>query len=186
MSAVPVGPSDASRQELDELAEHVARLLEDLRVSAGPTLWPRVEELARSLVELYGAGLERVLEHAREHAREPAALVHALVTDHLIGGLLALHDLHPVATRERVEQALGALRAAEYGAAVTLVALTSTEASIRVTGAADLTLARALSRRAVRAIEEMAPELEQVSVEGLETALPSGLISVESLLGRRS
>ncbi|MFC5995073.1 hypothetical protein ACFQE5_12705 [Pseudonocardia hispaniensis] len=62
------------------------------------------EELVRLLMRFYGAGLEQVVAIARAAGGEP--IVHRLAADPLVGGLLALHELHPVAMRTRVEHAM--------------------------------------------------------------------------------
>lgn len=62
------------------------------------------EELVRLLMRFYGAGLEQIVTIARAGAGD--AIVHRLAADPLVGALLALHDLHPVDLRTRVEQAM--------------------------------------------------------------------------------
>lgn len=62
------------------------------------------EELVRLLMQFYGAGLEQIVTIARAGAGD--AIVHRLAADPLVGGLLALHELHPVDLRTRVEHAM--------------------------------------------------------------------------------
>lgn len=83
----------------------VAERLEEVLDRLDPRTRPAGEELVRLLMQLYGAGLEQVVTVARAAGGD--ALVHRLAADPLVGGLLALHDLHPVELRVRVEQAMG-------------------------------------------------------------------------------
>lgn len=69
---------------------------------------PAAEELVRLLMRFYGAGLEQVVAISRAGTGDGA--VQRLAADPLVGGLLALHDLHPVALRTRVEHALAVAR----------------------------------------------------------------------------
>jgi hypothetical protein len=55
-----------------------------------------------ALVEMYGAGLGRVVEML------PADEVGRLAQDPLVSHLLALHDLHPVSVDNRVREAISA------------------------------------------------------------------------------
>ena len=55
----------------------------------------RAEELVRLVVDLYGAGLERLLEIVHEAGRLDDDLLAQLAADDLVAGLLAVHGLHP-------------------------------------------------------------------------------------------
>jgi hypothetical protein len=85
--------------EVRAAGERVETLLTEL----GP-LAPQAEELVRALVELYGAGLDRVMEIVTETG-SPETL-RRLIDDDLVSDLLIVHDLHPLTTAERVESAL--------------------------------------------------------------------------------
>ena len=85
-------------------AERLGTLLGALL--AGPGRRP-AEEIVRQLTDLYGEGLTRIVGTLREHA--PAS-VGAIAADDVVASLLALHDLHPLATQARVRQALERIR----------------------------------------------------------------------------
>src|SRR5438105_4899612 len=63
-----------------------------------------VEELVRLLMQLYGAGLARVVAILREADADD--MVVRLAEDKLVASLLLLHGLHPVDTETRVRKAL--------------------------------------------------------------------------------
>src|SRR5690349_8844019 len=91
-----------TRPGLDPAA--VAERIEEMLDRLDPRVRPVGEELVRLLMRFYGAGLEQAVAVTRAAGGD--ALVHRLAADPLVGGLLALHDLHPVPLRARVEQAM--------------------------------------------------------------------------------
>jgi Fe-S cluster biogenesis protein NfuA len=67
----------------------------------------RAEELVRTVVALYGEGLERVLEIVYDQLGDRSDDVFArLCEDKLVESLLCLHGLHPIALEERVAAAM--------------------------------------------------------------------------------
>jgi hypothetical protein len=64
----------------------------------------------RRVVNLYGHGLERGLEHARGAGADPTALAERIARDDLLASLLLVHGLHPMTTEERLQRSLRALR----------------------------------------------------------------------------
>jgi hypothetical protein len=176
MTADPASAAPArarTEEELLSAGDRVAQLLEEVRSMAGPSAWQRVEELVQRLLELYGAGLERVIAHAVAVEGARGALAERLQRDALVSSLLALHGLHPSPTTHRVERALADVRERLGLLALELVAL-EPEGALRLRAAADprscpssgATLARAIERTVI----EAAPELASVIVEGLEPA----------------
>ena len=87
--------------------ERIEQLLDALGAS-GPLARQRAEELVRAVVDLYGAGLERLVEIVSPDL--PPSTVDKLATDQLVSGLLTVHDLHPYPLAERVQQALESTR----------------------------------------------------------------------------
>ena len=89
--------------------ERIDALLDALSVG-GPVARERAEELVRLVVELYGAGLERLLEIAHSHGALTQEVLDALAADELVSGLLVVHGLHPDGVTDRVEAALAGVR----------------------------------------------------------------------------
>src|ERR1700744_3207095 len=92
-----------------ELLADVERLLEDLETLADPVARQTATGVVQALLELYGAGLGRMVEEisASDSGGESA---HAFAEDELISHLLLLHGLHPVAVEDRVRDALTEVR----------------------------------------------------------------------------
>jgi Fe-S cluster biogenesis protein NfuA len=164
--------------------DRIAALLEEVRSMVGPSTWPRVEELVRRLVSLYGAGLRRVLELVAERGRLDAPLAERLAGDELVSSLLLLHGLHPSPVEERVARAADALRD-RLGAEVTLVGVDAEGVvRVRVDAPGDARCGfsgAALARAVEQAIVEAAPEVRRVEVEGLAPpAAPERLVRLGS------
>jgi hypothetical protein len=81
-------------------AQRIDELLAELRARPDPRAAAVAEELTCCLVQLYGAGLERIA------ARLGPVQVLDLCGDPLVESLLLVHDLHPMDTETRIRQAL--------------------------------------------------------------------------------
>lgn len=162
-------------RDVTAISERVERILGELDRTAGPGVTERVEDLVRSLMEFYGAGLARVVELARgcEGALD------ALAADETVGGLLVLHDLHPVPTWDRVAGALGKVRPylGSHAGDVELLGIDEDGvARLRLTGTCDgcpssrVTVQEAIERE----IRAVAPEVTGIDVEGMVPERPAG------------
>ena len=169
---IDTGEAATRSAEMSDPAAASARieqLLEELRATAGPPAWQRVDELVTTLVELYGRALGRMLEEV-----EPARRA-ALADDELVGSLLALHELHPLPVDDRIRRALEAV--AQTCGPVELVAVEGDAARLRAIDPPALRGAAALLERAVL---EAAPELARVEIDGLrEPAAAGGLVQID-------
>jgi hypothetical protein len=147
-------------------ADRIELLLEEIEALAAGPVWQRVEELAQRLVQLYGAGLERLLGHLGGANGLAPELADRLANDELVASLLLLHGLHPWPVVERVRQALERARPqlATVGS-VSLVGVEGDVVRLRVEGppVPGLSVERLLHR----ALADAVPELARVEVEGL-------------------
>lgn len=177
--------ASTDEQELLSRGERIEKLLDDVRALAGPTTWPRVEELVKALVDLYGAGLTRLLACARSSASAPASLDAELTQDDFLAGLLTLHGLHPLDMQRRVEEAIARLKreVPTLPAKMELLSVEPDRARLRLVEIENPELARSLAQLARQAILNAAPELSEVEIEGLSAApgQPSNWVSVERL-----
>ncbi|HJQ46677.1 MAG TPA: NifU family protein [Amycolatopsis sp.] len=141
------------------IGERIEQLLDELEGREA------AEELVHVLMELYGAGLARVLELADE------PMVERLAKDELVKGLLVLHDLHPQSTVDRVRAALDELRP-YLGAHAGDVELVGIDAAgvlrLRLTGSCDGCPSSTVTAKYAieKAVREAAPELTGLEVEG--------------------
>ena len=84
-----------------ESGDRIEALLDACSV-AGPAARDRAEDLVREVLDLYGAGLTRILDAIAVY---PGA-VDAVARDDLVASLLLVHGLHPHDVTTRVRTAL--------------------------------------------------------------------------------
>jgi Fe-S cluster biogenesis protein NfuA len=144
----------------------------------------RAEELVRLVVDLYGAGLERLLEVLYDAGRLDGTARDALAGDELVASLLLVHGLHPHGVEDRVEAALAKVRPylRTHEGDVELVDITGEGVvRLRLLGSCDgCASSSATLELAVRgAVEAVAPE-----ITGIEVAVPGPVIPVSALRSR--
>ncbi|MGA9858101.1 MAG: NifU family protein, partial [Solirubrobacteraceae bacterium] len=168
MTTVSRPPADQAEQ----LFERVQALQEQLDSAGESPVRDVAEELVSAVLEMYGLGLERIVELVGEAGGEPAAaMAEAMIGDPLVATLLLIHDLHPVALAQRVQDALDSVRPymESHGGNVELLSVTDGVARIHLRGscsdcsASSVTLELAIKR----ALEEAAPDLVGLEVEGV-------------------
>ncbi|HEV7882457.1 MAG TPA: NifU family protein [Solirubrobacteraceae bacterium] len=155
----------------EELVERVQELLGSLDEIADPVAQARVQELVGTVLELYGAGLERILGILQD-AGDPALPIRdALLDDGIVASLLLIHGLYPIPLEERVMQALDSMRPflASHGGNVELVSVEEGVARLRLEGSCNgcPSSAATLENALKEAIEEAAPDLLGLEVEGV-------------------
>jgi Fe-S cluster biogenesis protein NfuA/nitrite reductase/ring-hydroxylating ferredoxin subunit len=174
----------ASLDSLSETGERIDSLLSALGTS-GPVAQQRGEDLVALVTNLYGAGLERLLEVLADAGRLDAVALDALAADELVSGLLLVHGLHPYDVTTRVAAALDSVRPylGSHGGDVELLGIDDAGVvTLRMLGTCDscpsstVTLQLAVEG----AIQAAAPEVTAIQVEPGTRSTP-GLISVESL-----
>lgn len=166
-------------------------LLLEASAAAGPVARERAEELVRLVVELYGTGLERVLELAHEAGALDDDLLGALAADELVSSLLLVHGLHPYGVEERVERALDGVRPylGSHGGDVQLLGVDD-EGVVRLQllGSCDgcASSAVTLELAVEDAIRSAAPEIVRIDVEAAApaSAAAQSVIPVEQLSSR--
>ena len=182
-------PEGAPTPDLRATGERIDALL-DASSTGGVVARERAEELVRLVTDLYGAGLERVLELLYDAGRLDEEALGLLAADDLVASLLIVHGLHPYSVETRVEQALESVRPylGSHGGDVELLDITDEgTVQLRLLGSCDgcpsssVTLKLAVEG----AIEAAAPEIMVIEVE-TPSADPATFIPVESLRARLS
>jgi Fe-S cluster biogenesis protein NfuA/nitrite reductase/ring-hydroxylating ferredoxin subunit len=182
-------PEDAvPAPDLRATGDRIEALLEAAS-TGGRVARERAEELVRLVVDLYGAGLGRLLEIVHESGRLDDDLLDRLAGDDLVASLLAVHGLHPDDVSTRVARALDGVRPylGSHGGDVQLVAVTDDgRVRLRMLGSCDgcpsssVTLTLAVES----AIRDAAPEVTGIDVEEPPAATTSSVIPVTALRSR--
>jgi Fe-S cluster biogenesis protein NfuA/nitrite reductase/ring-hydroxylating ferredoxin subunit len=154
-------------EQLMARVEELTGRLEDLEDEAGREL---AEELTSAVVQMYGAGLERIVALTDADTRT------AFADDQLVASLLMIHDLYPVPIEERVQEALDSVRPymESHGGNVELLGIEGGIARLRLEGSCKSCRASSstLELAVRRALENAAPDLEGMDVEGVAEEEP--------------
>ncbi|HET8978721.1 MAG TPA: NifU family protein [Solirubrobacteraceae bacterium] len=161
----------AAAPPAEQLLPRIQELQDELDSLADETVRELADELVSSVVQMYGAGLERILAGLQAAGEEGARIAASLPDDPLVGALLLIHDLHPVPLEQRVRQALDSVSPymESHGGSVELLSLQDGIARIHLRGscsdcaASSVTLELAIKQ----ALEEAAPDLEGLDVVGM-------------------
>jgi Fe-S cluster biogenesis protein NfuA len=173
----------AAADDLRATGDRIEQLLDALQATADPGTYERAADVLRLVVDLYGAGLARIVHLVEEEA---PALVDVFARDELIASLLVVHGLHPESLARRVEGALAQVRPllAAHAGDVELLAIDE-EAGVvhlRLVGSCDgcpsssITLQSAVER----AIKEAAPEIVRLGVEDPSPSVPEVAVTIST------
>jgi Fe-S cluster biogenesis protein NfuA/nitrite reductase/ring-hydroxylating ferredoxin subunit len=152
------------------LVARVEELTARVEQLADPEARALADDLAAAVVQLYGEGLQRIFA-----ALEPD--VHArMAEDGVVASLMLIHGLYPVDLETRVREALASVRPymESHGGDVELLGIADGVAQLRLEGscsgcgASQSTLELAIER----ALQEAAPDLLGIDVEGVVAAPP--------------
>ena len=154
----------------EELVERVQDLLGSLDEIADPVAQARVQELVGTVLELYGAGLERILGVIADAGEGAIHIRNALLDDGIVASLLLIHGLYPVPLEERIAEAVESVRPflASHGGGVEILSVEDGIARLRLQGSCNGCPASAstLEHALKEAIDEAAPDLLALEVEG--------------------
>lgn len=157
-------------QAPEELVERVQELLGSLDEIADPVAQMRVQELVGAVLELYGAGLDRILGVLADAGEPGLPIRDALLDDGIVASLLLIHGLYPVPLEERVTEALDSVRPflASHGGNVELLSVEDGVARLQLQGSCNgcPSSAATLEHALREAIEAAAPDLLGLEVEG--------------------
>jgi hypothetical protein len=154
---------------LASCAERIEELVGGIARIADPAARDAARELMESILELHGAGIERMVELTAEAGEPGEALIRRFAADDLVSALLILHDLHPDDLATRVRRALG-----RWHGSAELIHEFEGEVRVRLLGGGcEL---RAVVESAVR---EAAPDAVRIIIE--ESFQPAGFVPLAAL-----
>jgi Fe-S cluster biogenesis protein NfuA/nitrite reductase/ring-hydroxylating ferredoxin subunit len=148
--------------------------------ASDPHLAVAADDLVRTLVEFYDDGLGRFVDIVAGRP-DGGAILRAAAADKVIAGMLVLHDLHPETTYERVSAALERVRPylGSHAGDVDLLGVDEDGVvRLRLAGSCNGCPSSSVTVKLAieQAIEEAAPEVSRVEVEGVAAPpLPRGV-----------
>jgi Fe-S cluster biogenesis protein NfuA len=99
-----------AQPEFQQRMQSIEGLLGRIESEADPSLRATVQELVQLVMDLHGAGIERMLELIRGSGDGGESILHKLGRDELVASLLVLYGIHPMDLEARVTQALDKAR----------------------------------------------------------------------------
>jgi hypothetical protein len=168
----------------DTRARTIARigeLVSKTETIADPAARHAAVDLTQAVMELHAAALSRAMEIVAASGGDRT--LDALAADDLVATVLVLHGLHPDDTETRLRRAFDKLRAFfdVRGAGLSLISVDSTGVHVRFQGArpGDGTAARQVIEDT---FYEAAPEIERLTIDGLEERRENGFVPLTDLL----
>jgi Fe-S cluster biogenesis protein NfuA len=180
--------SNFDQQEINQRLQRVETLVRTLETAADSPVRSSALELMQSLMELHGAGIERMLEIVYDSGTGGGELIDALAADALVAQLLLLYDLHPAPFETRVQQALAEVRPYlhSHGGNVELVSLDQGAVKLRLQGSCNgcASSAATIQQTIEQALYQAAPDLQTLEIEGAVTTVAkqpaaAGLVQLE-------
>lgn len=174
-------------EDLRQAGTRVERLLDVLASADDPRVRTQAEELVKALVQIYDAGLTRMVEIIDENLDDPGRFAALLAADDLVAALLSLHGLHPVPAAQRVQAAIDAVRPGlgAHADGVELVSFGDGVVRLRIRVQGCRSTGAAVRQSVEAAIAAAVPEVSTVEVEEVSGPAGAQLIPVESLFRGR-
>ena len=162
--------STSDAREFQARMQRLDELLQSVETFTDPQAQAQTRAIVQAVLDLHGAGLERVFEHLAVAGESAAAAMDACVNDEIVGGLLLLHGLHPLSMEDRVRQALEQVRPYlhSHGGNVDLLGIDDGVARLRLEGSCKGCPSSAVTMKQTieEAILAKAPDLIGLVVEG--------------------
>lgn len=155
--------------------------------AAGSTV--TTKELVQLLLDVHGAGIERIMEIVFESGAEGEAIIARLGRDPIARSLLLLYSLHPEDLEARVASALEEARhrLRKLGGEAELIAIRDGAVEVKLRGPEHSCGSTANNLRAVvvESIYELAPDVASLTILSPESE-SGGFVALEALLGTRA
>jgi Fe-S cluster biogenesis protein NfuA len=155
------------QNELQQQLHRIEELILTLEQNADPALRAVAKELVQLLLDVHGAGLERMLQITSESGASGKELIDRFGQDELARSLLLLYELHPRDLATRVAEGLDSigpyLRSRNAG--VELISISEGSVRTRLVGSAHGCTASSLKSAIEEALSKAAPDLISITVE---------------------
>jgi Fe-S cluster biogenesis protein NfuA len=176
-------------KEFQQRAEKIEGLVRKIESLPDPAARATAIELMQTLMDMHGAGLERMMEIAWEAGEAGNRLIDSFGHDDLVGSLLILYGLHPLDIEARVIGAIDRLRPylQSHGGNVELIGVTDGVVRLRIERSSNGcgSSAQTLKAAVEEAIYGAAPDLTALEVEGvIEQQALMGFVPLGELRGK--
>ena len=152
--------------------QRIGELVGELENIADPEARASANALVQLLLDLHGAGLERVMEIVANNDESGQPIIDDLGRDPLVSSLLVLYGLHPLDVESRVAQAVERVRpqVRKGGGELDLLGIEAgvVRLQLRVSGHGCASTGKTLKKLVENALYEAAPDMDGLKIEGLE------------------
>jgi Fe-S cluster biogenesis protein NfuA len=177
----------ATGSEFQEQVRQLGKLVADFDQMPDSPQKTACKQLVQLLMDVHGAGLDRIMEIVFESKGPGPAIVDELGRDSVTSSLLLLYSLHPQDLETRVHQAIDRMRPRlrKLSCGVDLAAIAEGAVEVRVSVAGHSCGSSSKDIRAIveEGIFECAPDVASLAILGLEEPSNSGFVALESLIG---
>ncbi len=157
------------KKEFQQRLQKIEGLVQTIESSADPHMRASAIELLQTLMEVHGAGIERLMEMVFEMAG--GEIIDRFGDDELVASLLLLYGLHPLDMETRVLQALDKVRPylRSHGGNVELLSAQDGVVRLQLQGSCNGCASSAMTLKLAieEAIYEAAPDITALDVEGV-------------------
>lgn len=172
---------------LQKQIRRIGEIVEQLESTADPNARAMAKELLESLMALYGAAFERILEITFEAGEAGETVIRKFGRDELVSSLLLLYGLHPEDLNTRVARALEKAQTylTSHSASAELVSIgedgtVTLRLEVKSTGCGSS--AASVKTYLEAAMQDAAPDARSIVVEDASASLTrSGFVSVAQL-----
>jgi len=160
------------KMESQQQIQRIEELVRKIETTADPDMRASAVELMQSLMELHGAGIERMMEIVAQAGTPGDDIIGNFANDALVASLLLLYGQHPIALETRVVQALDKVQPLlrSHGGSVELLGMDDGVVRLRLEGSGkscgSSSLA-ALQLSIEEAIYEAAPDVAAIEAEAV-------------------
>ena len=163
--------TEGAGESTEELLARFEALSARVEQITDPEARESAEELIATVLDVYGEGLRRIFATLDAAGDSAAELRDALAGDGIVASLMLIHGLYPVDLETRVIEALDGVRPymESHGGNVELLGIADGVARIKLEGSCKGCAASAstLELAIKQALDEAAPDLEGLEVEGM-------------------
>jgi Fe-S cluster biogenesis protein NfuA/nitrite reductase/ring-hydroxylating ferredoxin subunit len=167
-----------------ERLQRIEGLVRALESAGDPNARASAVELMQLVMEVHGAGIERMMEIAFENEAAGREIVDRFGQDELVASLLLLYGMHPLDVETRVTQALDSVRPymRSHGGNVELLGVEDGVVRLRLQGSCNgcASSAATLELAIENAIYDAAPDIAGLEVEGVVAQSPPGLVQLRA------
>jgi Fe-S cluster biogenesis protein NfuA len=173
--------------EFQQRVQQLGKLIAELEQMPDNPLKATAGELVQLLMEVHGAGIERMMEIVFESKHAGANTIARLGNDTIVRSLLLLYSIHPEDLETRVQKSLDALRPRlrKFNCTAELIEINEGAVHLRIklSGHACGSTTENLRREVEESVYEYAPDITSLTILGIEDRPSSGFVALESLAG---